>query len=69
MWPDRLLMLLEIAILLRMVQLDTQNHRLYRDFFQARTAYYDRRYKKEKPPVELPGGDMLDVVVEDTTDA
>lgn len=71
-WYDTLSLmigLVEIAILLRMLALDNRNHSLYREFFQARTAYYDRRYRKTKPPEELPGGEMVDAVIEDSTDA
>ena len=68
-WYDTLSLmigLVEIAILVRMLRLDRQNHHMYREFFQARTEYYNRRYRKTKPPDETPGGDMLDVLVEDS---
>lgn len=50
MWPDRLLMLLEIAILIYMVQLDRTNHRSIQTFLRSRTEWYSRRAQLKKPP-------------------
>lgn len=58
--------LAELWILWKMLQLDNLNHQLYREFFQQRTRWYQSR-NKQKPPAELPGGSMVDVVVEDET--
>ena len=59
--------LAELWILWRMLRLEALNHRLYEAFFAERTRWYAARGKK-KPPAELPGGDMLDIVAEDSAD-
>ena len=50
MWPDRLLMLLEIAVLLYMVKLDRSNHQAIQEFLRSRTEWYARRAQMKKPP-------------------
>lgn len=60
-------LLLWIALMERAsLKVERLNHELYREFFQARTRWYNAR-NKQKPPVELPGGQMADVYVEDVT--
>lgn len=50
MWPDRLLMLLEIAILLWMLKTDSANHNAIQTFLKSRTDWYARRAQLKKPP-------------------
>jgi len=42
-WLDRLLMLLEILILLKMLKMDTTNSQAIQKFLQSRTDWYERR--------------------------
>lgn len=50
MWPDRLLMLLEVLILLYMLKLDRANHQSIQQFLRSRTEWYSRRAQLKKPP-------------------
>jgi hypothetical protein len=49
-WLDRLLMLLEILILLKMLRMDTINSKAIQQFLQSRTDWYSRRAQLKNNP-------------------
>jgi len=42
-WLDRLLLIIEIAILLRMLKMDTTNSKAIQEFLKQRELWYSRR--------------------------
>ena len=66
---DQAVAVAELAILIRMLQVEARNHRLYKEFFQARTDYYTRRYrvsKNKKPPTEAGGEETAELILSET---
>lgn len=73
-WIDRLLMIAELVVLIKMLRMDSSNSKAIQQFLAERSAWYSRRAKlkqlestvEEKPPILPENSDETVVVLSES---